>query len=55
IIGVGGMMDAASVTEKLRAGATLVQLYTGLIYRGPGLVREAVQAAKALNENAPLL
>ncbi len=35
IIGVGGITDAASAGEKLDAGATLVQLYTGLIYRGP--------------------
>jgi dihydroorotate dehydrogenase len=35
IIGVGGIMDAESAGEKLDAGATLVQVYTGLIYRGP--------------------
>jgi dihydroorotate dehydrogenase len=35
IIGVGGITDAASAGEKLEAGASLVQLYTGLIYRGP--------------------
>lgn len=35
IIGVGGITDAASAGEKIDAGATLVQLYTGLIYRGP--------------------
>jgi len=35
IIGAGGIMDAESAGEKLDAGATLVQLYTGLIYRGP--------------------
>lgn len=35
IIGVGGITDIASAAEKLDAGATLVQLYTGLIYRGP--------------------
>ncbi|MBI2814799.1 MAG: quinone-dependent dihydroorotate dehydrogenase [Opitutae bacterium] len=35
IIGVGGIMDEAAAGEKLDAGATLVQLYTGLIYRGP--------------------
>ncbi len=35
IIGVGGITDAASAGEKLDAGATLVQLYTGMIYRGP--------------------
>lgn len=40
IIAVGGVMDAASAKEKLEAGATLVQLYTGLVYRGPGVVKE---------------
>ena len=40
IIGVGGIMDAASAREKFEAGASLVQVYTGFIYRGPGLLRE---------------
>ncbi|HVU32133.1 MAG TPA: quinone-dependent dihydroorotate dehydrogenase [Opitutaceae bacterium] len=35
IIGVGGIVDSASAAEKLDAGATLVQIYTGMIYRGP--------------------
>ena len=35
IIGVGGINDAASAGEKLDAGATLIQVYTGMIYRGP--------------------
>jgi dihydroorotate dehydrogenase len=35
IIGVGGITDATSAAEKLDAGATLVQVYTGMIYRGP--------------------
>lgn len=35
IVGVGGIMDAESAAEKLDAGATLIQVYTGLIYRGP--------------------
>lgn len=38
IIGVGGVRDAESAYEKIRAGASLVQLYTALIYEGPGLV-----------------
>lgn len=37
IIGVGGIGDVDSAIEKIRAGATLIQLYTGLIYGGPGL------------------
>jgi dihydroorotate dehydrogenase len=44
IIGVGGVTDAASARSKVEAGADLVQLYTGLIYRGPELVREAAAA-----------
>jgi dihydroorotate dehydrogenase len=40
IIGVGGILSAADAREKIAAGATLVQIYTGLIYRGPELVRE---------------
>jgi dihydroorotate dehydrogenase len=44
IIGVGGVMSGADARSKLAAGANLVQLYTGLIYRGPELVREAAQA-----------
>ncbi len=47
IIGVGGILGADDVRAKLRAGATLVQLYTGLIYRGPSLVREAAIAARS--------
>ena len=39
IIGVGGVHDAASAYEKIQAGASLVQLYTGLVYEGPGVVR----------------
>jgi dihydroorotate dehydrogenase len=40
IIGVGGITDAGGAAEKLDAGATLVQVYTGLIYRGPFLAAE---------------
>jgi dihydroorotate dehydrogenase len=40
IIGVGGIATGADALEKLSAGAWLVQVYTGLVYRGPGLVRE---------------
>lgn len=48
IIGVGGVMSGADAAAKIRAGADLVQIYTGLIYRGPALVREAAAAIKAL-------
>jgi dihydroorotate dehydrogenase len=46
IIGVGGVAGAADVQEKLDAGATLVQLYTGLIYEGPGLVNKIVRGLR---------
>ena len=38
LIGVGGISEGAEAYEKIRAGASLVQLYTGLVYQGPGLV-----------------
>ena len=44
IVGVGGIMDAAGAGEKLDAGATLVQVYTGLIYRGPFFPAELARA-----------
>jgi dihydroorotate dehydrogenase len=42
IIGVGGIFDAADAWEKITAGASLVQIYTSLIYRGPGVVKDIV-------------
>jgi dihydroorotate dehydrogenase len=48
IIGVGGVMSGADARSKVEAGADLVQIYTGLIYRGPALVREAAQALAGL-------
>jgi dihydroorotate dehydrogenase len=44
IIGAGGIHSAHDAQEKLAAGASLVQLYTGFIYEGPGLVRQINQA-----------
>jgi len=44
VIGVGGIMSGADAREKIGAGASLVQLYTGLVYRGPQLARECVVA-----------
>ena len=44
IIGVGGIMCGADACEKLDAGAALVQVYSGLVYRGPGLVGEVLEA-----------
>ena len=44
IIGVGGIMDAASARDKFDAGADLIQVYTGYVYRGPGMLRELAVA-----------
>ncbi len=46
IIGVGGVMSADDAVSKIKAGADLVQIYTGLIYSGPDLVKQAAQAIK---------
>ena len=46
IIGVGGILNGQHAQEKISAGASLVQIYTGLIYRGPALIRECVLALK---------
>ena len=46
IIGVGGIMSARDAQTKIEAGAALVQLYTGLIYRGPALVQECAAALR---------
>src|SRR3990167_2666226 len=50
IIGVGGIASAADAREKFDAGATLVQLYTALLYRGPELVGEIVRGLAAPGE-----
>jgi dihydroorotate dehydrogenase len=47
IVGVGGILDPADAIRLVDAGASLVQLYSGLIYRGPGLVRATVRALAA--------
>lgn len=44
IIGAGGLMSADDVRARLNAGANLVQLYTGFVYRGPALLTESLQA-----------
>lgn len=50
IVGVGGVDSAEAALEKIRAGAVLVQLYTGMIYRGPGLVQEINRGLAAVCE-----
>ena len=47
IIGVGGILSAADAVSKIKAGADLVQVYTGLIYQGPDLVTAAAKAIRA--------
>ncbi|MGB0950030.1 MAG: dihydroorotate dehydrogenase (quinone), partial [Marinirhabdus sp.] len=44
IIGVGGIHSAGDALEKIEAGASLVQLYTGFIYEGPALVKKINKA-----------
>ena len=46
IIGVGGVMSGIDAVSKITAGADVVQIYTGLIYKGPGLVTEAALSIK---------
>ncbi|MCM0676810.1 quinone-dependent dihydroorotate dehydrogenase [Micromonospora phytophila] len=52
IIGVGGILDPDDAARMFDAGAALVQLYTGFIYRGPALVRAAARATAAAPEPA---
>lgn len=47
IIGVGGILSGADAKAKIDAGASLVQLYSGMIYRGPALIRECASALRA--------
>jgi len=46
IIGVGGILSAQDAVSKILAGADVVQIYTGLIYQGPALVKEAAALIK---------
>jgi len=50
LIGVGGILEGADAATKQAAGATLVQFYTGLIYRGPALIGECVEAMRRRKE-----
>jgi dihydroorotate dehydrogenase len=43
VVGVGGIMNLDDAQEKLDAGASLVQIYTGMVFRGPGLVKEILR------------
>lgn len=50
LIGVGGILNGADAVTKMAAGASLVQCYTGLVYRGPQLVHECVDAIRRRKE-----
>jgi dihydroorotate dehydrogenase len=52
IIGVGGILDPADAVALVDAGASLVQLYTGLIYRGPALVKATARALARAHQEA---
>ena len=47
LVGVGGILSGANAAAKVAAGASLVQFYTGMIYRGPALIRDCVEAIRA--------
>ena len=46
LVGVGGILSGADAAAKVEAGAALVQFYTGMIYRGPHLIGECVEAMR---------
>jgi dihydroorotate dehydrogenase len=50
IIAAGGITEGHHAAEKIAAGASLVQIYSGFIYRGPALIGEAVDAIAAANK-----
>ena len=52
LIGVGGILRGADAAEKIEGGATLVQLYTGLVYRGPDLISECISDCQKRSRTA---
>ena len=46
MIGVGGIVSGADAAAKIDAGASVVQFYTGMVYRGPALIGECVEAIR---------
>ena len=46
IIGVGGVFSGADAKEKIEAGASLVEIFSSLIYRGPGIVKKILRELK---------
>lgn len=51
IIGVGGIFSAEDAVERIAAGASLIQLYTGFIYRGPSLINECAEAIAGMKKS----
>ncbi|WP_266181594.1 quinone-dependent dihydroorotate dehydrogenase [Dyella humicola] len=51
IIGVGGILDGSDAAEKIDAGASLVQIYSGMVYRGPKLIAECVNEIRRQRED----
>lgn len=49
IVNVGGIMTPEDAKRRLDMGATLIQIYTGLIYRGPGLVKSMLQSLDSVS------
>jgi dihydroorotate dehydrogenase len=49
LIGVGGIVDGGAAVSKIDAGASLVQFYTGLVFRGPALIAESVDAIRSMS------
>lgn len=50
VVGVGGILSGADAVAKMAAGASMVQFYTGMVYRGPELVHECVEAIRRRRE-----
>jgi len=51
LVGVGGIVDGRGAASKIDAGASLVQFYTGLVFRGPGLIAESVEAIRSVGQS----
>ena len=51
LIGVGGILSGADAAGKIAAGAAMVQFYSGMVFRGPELIGECVDAIRRRREN----
>jgi dihydroorotate dehydrogenase len=54
LIGVGGILSGTDAAQKIAAGASLTQFYSGMIYRGPALIRECVEAIRGQRAKATI-